>query len=432
MEAKDDSKKLLPGLLANRTFLSLWTSQILTQIGIGVFTISMAILSDQGVLSEGLKGTSAGVGLIVVISNLPSLFLSGVGGVVVDWWDRKKIMIFSNLIRFAIIALFLLFRGWENIFLAYSVIIFMNVIQQFFTPAEGSTIPNVVDPKFILLANSLFSITLYSTYIFGIGGSGQFISRLGQSGTFAVIAGLFLAGTLVLLPARIPRREKVETPDLSSIKKVFVNIFNSWKQGLGYIRRSKIMKLTLSHIFIAYTAVLISVTIVFRIGRELFGVESHNIGPVIIIPAAIGVVLGFIVMNTIGKDRGRFRVINEGVFSVGMGVLMLAALSIFQRFAPDQIPFSFGISTLGVIFIAFGAPFLVIPAQALLHENTEEAFRGRVYSVWLTITQTLASVPAFFMGLLIDKVVDLYGFMILATLLVFGYAGTIYFIRRKI
>ncbi|MBN1915571.1 MFS transporter [Candidatus Dojkabacteria bacterium] len=432
MEEISGSKKVLPGLLYNKSFLSLWCSQILTQVGIGTFAISMAILSDQGVLSAGLKGTASGVGLIVFLSNLPALFLSGIGGVIVDWWDRKKIMIAANLLRFVIMLFFLLFRGWESLTISYIAILLMSVIQQFFIPAEGSTIPNVVSTKSILLANSLFSITLYSTYIFGIGGSGQLLKLLGQQGIFVFLAALFLSGTIVLLFVKIPPLVDRIKPDISNLWKLVTGIFGSWKQGLNYIKNNRVMKYTLLHIFIVQVAVLTSVTVVFRIGRELFGIDSHNIGSIIIVPAAIGVFLGFIVMNTFGKNRRKFLIINEGVFVIGIGCLMLTALAIFKEFAHIKIPSSLEISMISVVLIAFGAPFLIIPAQALIHEKTEESFRGRVYSVWMAINQTLASIPAFLFGLLMDKVVNLYGFMILATVSVLSYAGVLSLMRHKL
>ncbi len=418
-------------LFVNKNFLLLWTSQILTQVALGVFTISLAILSDKGTLNSDLQGTSTGIGLVVLISNLPALILSTVAGVVADWVYKKKIMIVVNLSRFIIVFIYILFRGWENLFVSYFVILLMNSVSQFFIPAEGATIPSIVNKKDILLANSLFSITIYGTFIFGVAGAGQFINMLGENGTFILICIMFLISTLVLLFSKIPRIETLADGKKISMKSFYKEMFSSMKDGINYIKENKIMKYVLLHIFLVQVAILTSVTLVFRIGRELFGIESNNIGAFIILPAALGAGLGFLIMNTISRERERFKIINEGVFTIGLGIVILTIVALLKHFQPGEIPYSFFISGFAIFVIAFGAPFVIIPPAALINEQTDENFRGRVYGIWMAIYQTLAAIPAFLFSFLVDKVLNLYGLMMFATLFIFIYTGILYFIRQK-
>jgi MFS family permease len=428
---KDKEKQGHSDLFVNKNFLLLWSSQILTQVALGVFTISLAILSDKGTLNSDLQGTSTGIGLVVLISNIPALILSPIAGVIADWIHKKRIMIFINLARFVIVTLYILFRGWENLFLSYFIILLMNSVSQFFIPAEGASIPSIVNKKDILLANSLFSLTIYGTFIFGVAGAGQFINMLGENGTFMLICGMFLIATVVLFFSEIPKIELMDGRKLG-IRTLYKELFSAVKGGFNYIKEKKLMQYVLLHIFLVQVAILTSVTLIFRIGRELFDIESSNIGTFILFPAAIGVGLGFFIMNTLSRDKERFRIINEGVFTIGIGIAILTIVAILKHFSTTEIPYSFFVSGFAIFVIAFGAPFVVIPPAAFINEQTDENFRGRVYGIWMAVYQTMASIPAFLFGLLVDKLLNLYGVMLFGTFFVFAYTGILYLVRKKL
>src|SRR5918997_83268 len=82
----------------NRSFTLLWTAQLVSSMGTALSSLAASILVYR------LTGSAFSVGLMMMATALPTLFVGLIAGVFVDRYDRKKIMIASCLIRMALVA----------------------------------------------------------------------------------------------------------------------------------------------------------------------------------------------------------------------------------------------------------------------------------------------------------------------------------------
>src|SRR5437588_11642336 len=81
-------------VLSNRAFLSIWTAQLLSQTAQNSLWYALIIMVGR------LTGqTPAGIGLTIVLVQLPTVLFSGVSGVLVDRVSKRMILIGTNLIR---------------------------------------------------------------------------------------------------------------------------------------------------------------------------------------------------------------------------------------------------------------------------------------------------------------------------------------------
>ncbi len=71
----------------NRSFRLLWTAELISAIGTALTSLAASILVYR------VTGSAISVGLMLMATALPSLFVGLVAGVFVDRWDRKRIMI---------------------------------------------------------------------------------------------------------------------------------------------------------------------------------------------------------------------------------------------------------------------------------------------------------------------------------------------------
>src|SRR5919205_4160207 len=76
-----------------RNFTLLWIAQFISRMGSGLTSIAAAILVYR------LTGSALSVGLMLLATALPSLFVGLIAGVFVDRGDRKRIMVAADLIR---------------------------------------------------------------------------------------------------------------------------------------------------------------------------------------------------------------------------------------------------------------------------------------------------------------------------------------------
>ncbi len=142
-------------LLRKKDFLRLWLAQL----------ISMTILNASNyallVLIEEVTGSTTLVGLAIICFSLPALLLGAPAGVFVDRMNKRHVLWISNCLRavasFAFVISLLINR--HQLVPIYLLTFLISGIGQFFTPAEGSTIPLLVNEDELMPALSLFNLT---------------------------------------------------------------------------------------------------------------------------------------------------------------------------------------------------------------------------------------------------------------------------------
>lgn len=200
--------------------------------------------------------------------------------------------------------------------------------------------------------------------------------------------------------------------------------------GLKYAINETSLRFAMVHLFLLQVVGFILVTIVFRIGSEIYGVSPRTAGPIIFAPLIAGLFIGFLLINTIGRSSRRIMLIWIGsIFSV-MGFGLMSVIAQLQRLVQHLI-LNRVAATISLLFVGLSVPFLLIPAQTLISENTREEFRGRVLGIWLALTSSLASLVALIFGFVTDAAGDI---SLAITLLVFAnivYAIFLYILSKR-
>ena len=106
-------------------------------------------------------GSTTLVGLAIIAFSLPALIIGAPAGVFVDHRNKRRILWYSNCLRaiatFGFVIALLINR--KEIIIIYLLTFLIASIGQFFTPAEGASIPMLVDEEELTPALSLFNIT---------------------------------------------------------------------------------------------------------------------------------------------------------------------------------------------------------------------------------------------------------------------------------
>jgi MFS family permease len=181
-------------LLRNRKFALLTAGQMTSQVGNFVgYVAVMAILYQ-------LTGSSLLVGTYMGAQALAGLLVGPAAGAVVDRWDRRSIMIFSDLIR-AVLVLALVFAhaAWQVLLVA----MVKSVAASFFNPAKTALTPRIVGKEHLPAALSLEQTLQGTVQILGPVLGGLAVGIVGIRGAFAVDAATFLISCLSLLLFRV-------------------------------------------------------------------------------------------------------------------------------------------------------------------------------------------------------------------------------------
>src|SRR5512137_2501641 len=115
----------------NRSFTLMWTGQLVSTVGSALTSLAASILVFR------LTGSALSVGLMLMATALPTLFVGLIAGVFVDRTDRRRMMIFADLGRMVLVFLLPTLIP-HNIAFLYIIVALSSAVGQFFDPAYSS------------------------------------------------------------------------------------------------------------------------------------------------------------------------------------------------------------------------------------------------------------------------------------------------------
>ncbi|MGN7177466.1 MFS transporter [Paenibacillus sp. FSL R5-0490] len=222
---------------------------------LGTFMDLIAI----NVLMYVATGSSAWLAATMAFRTLGGVLSSLFSGVLADRYDRRKIMIWTDVFRAVIILCLIPF---PNPIMILIVCFFIGLTSSFFTVSYSAEIPQIFGQDKVLETNALISRLTSVSLVFGFIGAGVITDFLGYEATLILDAATYVISALVLLKMKWQTSEPALNEGISS----------GLKEKLAGIGRD----LKEVYSFILLKPMLLLVNIVFLIGA--FAGASHNLG----------------------------------------------------------------------------------------------------------------------------------------------------------
>ncbi|WGV58122.1 MFS transporter [Brevibacillus brevis] len=185
-------------LWRNRTFLLLMSGEIVAGAGMWISIIANLSFMQKLVPSDTVKGLILMCGLVV------SILLAPKAGVVIDMYDKGKIMLFASLIR--TLSPVFMFPALANDSLLWMIVslIVMQCSAAFYFPTVQASLPAILSQDELLKANSAYLNISTLSRIGGTAIGGILVASMDLSMlyVFSIIAYAVLA--VVTLFLRIP------------------------------------------------------------------------------------------------------------------------------------------------------------------------------------------------------------------------------------
>ena len=178
-------------IFQNRNFTLMWTGQLISTMGSALTSLAASIMVFR------LTNSAMSVGLMLMATAAPSLLVGLFAGVLVDRFDRKKIMIATSLIRAVLVVLIPVLVPYNVIWL-YVIVMLSSAVGQFFDPAHESVLPEVASEEELAAANSLMAISSFGSTAIGFAASGLIASAADISWAFYLDAVSFLFSSLCI------------------------------------------------------------------------------------------------------------------------------------------------------------------------------------------------------------------------------------------
>lgn len=402
-------------VIKNPGFLNLWINQILVQLSYNSLNFALLIWVFH------LTHSNLAVSLLLIASYLPALFFALFAGVIVDVTDRRNILLFIDALM---AMLFLSLLLGKNSFGAILIVAFLvNTSAQLYNPAEASAIPLIVKKSQLFVANSLFSTTLYASFLLGFGLAGPLIDQFGINFIFLGGGGLltFAAFLALFFPSIVNKSDiqaqklavAIKMYDWQEIKRLGVHEI---RQTLDLVRGKLSLLIAIFLLAATQTVVAILTVLIPSFFETALHIQATNASYVLIVPLGIGMILGAFLVSHISKIWPKRIIIGRAIVGSGL-LLFLAGVSpvlslvispVIHHFPIHHpLPFTYQLPTSSVL--AGGAFLLgmvvvsvVITAQTALQENSPEEDRGKVFALLGATISALTIVPVFFTGILDD------------------------------
>ena len=398
-------------LFKNFNFLKLWGSQLLSQIASNLLNFALIIRVFE--LAQGTRFANVAVSLLILSFGIPSIFFAVYAGAYIDHLDRKKVMVASNLLRAGLVLCFLIGSIEQNLWAIYLLIFIISTITQFFIPAEGAALPNVVDKKDLMPANSLFIFTIYASFLLGYSLAGPVVAGLGPDAAYYTTSVAFGVAAIlsVFLPSlRATDKNHVGLIDLA--KKVAANLHAS----MSKIMKSHGLLFPILQLTIAQAMTNVIIVLAPSLSLLLLERSLSQATYILVLPAGIGMIGGAVLIGQIFRDSDRAKLISIGLFGAAAGLVIFGSLG---KIVPPQLLVPAVVAV--ALALGFINALVSVSAQTILQLNSTDQTRGQIFGALNMMINIAATLPVLLAGVSADLVSPT-TVLIVAGALIFIYA----------
>jgi dTMP kinase len=385
-------------LFGSHMFFRLWLAQVVSALGDWLGFLAITVLAAR--VGGGSGGTA--VGLVMSARIVPGFFLGPVAGVMVDRWDRKKVMVACDLGRAAVVATLPFVDTVLGLVIASLV---LEVGTLLWSPAKEASVPNLVPADRLTSANSLSLTAAYGTFpiaaaLFALlAGLAKALGRIDaldalrvnqESLAFYADVVTFVASAVMIstlaLPQRHRRRVVAETAADDELGRAagLSETFRDLKEGWKYVFINPVVR----SVNVGLATGLIGGGMVVPLGavfsKQVLGAGAAGYG-VFITALGFGVGGGVALVSATQRWLPKAQVFTFALFAAGVSLVLAASMS---TLTPAAL-------LVGCLGVCAGAVYVL--GFTLLHENVDDELRGRIFSALYTLVR-LCLLLAFAVG----------------------------------
>lgn len=386
-------------VLRVRPFFFLMLSEFFAQIAFNMqhFVIIFIIYE--------IYKTNSAVSGVILSFTIPAVLFSIIAGVYVDRWDKKKVLLITNLLRAILLLLFLIPN--TQLLYVYMLTFFLAIVTQFFLPAEAPMIPLLVKEHLSLAANAVFGMGIFTTVLIGYILSGPFLLLFGKFHIFIFLSAMFFLSAIFILFVKNPiKRKKEEVEGLST------SLSNEFKQALSFLKKTKAVVNALFLLTFAQTIIFVFAALGPGYVGQILDVQVESLSWILLAPAAFGMIVGSIALGSLSKRINFHLAVTIGFFIAGLVFIFLPFGSKVEsyrivKFLNMYLPHLIRINILHIIiFLAFlggiANSLIFVPSNSVIQKNTLADFRGRIYGLLNALVGGVSLLPVAAAGGLAD------------------------------
>jgi MFS family permease len=379
-EPKDALRHSYIRLATNSAFSAMWLGQVISSLGDRVHQVALVFL-----VARVTDNSPLALGLVFGAMTLPTLLVGPLAGALVDRWDRKRVMVGSDLARAGIVGLIPVVSGL-NVGLVVGLVFVLAAVSSFFRPARSAALPQVVAEEDLLTANSAMWVADTVSDLVGYGLGGMFVAFLGSSLALAfwIDGASYLASAALVAAVVIPPIVRTATGPASgaaasgaagSDVPAQTSIRAEMAEGWQFLRTEAVLLATTVQAAIAEYGLgaLTALSPLLVASLALGGTDAPTAYGFFEMAMGAGLVGGGVVLGGLATRLPKGPAIIAAFTALGVLLLALSATGSLLV----ALALAVGVGIANVSF--------VVPSQTLFQQRTPGAMLGRVVSIRLAL-----------------------------------------------
>jgi MFS family permease len=372
----------LLGVLRRRDFALLWLSGLVSIAGDWVLFAALPYFVYQE------TGSTAATAGMTVAELAPGVVLASAAGVFADRWDRRRVLIISNLLQGVTVAALLVIADGGYLWVVYVVAALQSAVSAFAMPAEAALLPTLVPAERLVEANALNVLNNRLGRLIGVPLGGILLAALGLQAVVAVDSLTFLVAAGLVAPIVAPASGRgaeavVVGPaqPATEVRTALAGLWVEWLDGLRIVRDDT----TIATLFLVFGLMTFGGTMLDPLAapwvRDVLESGADVYAALLAVHAVAGIA-GAIGVGALGR-RAAPRVL------IGWSSL-IAGVSLLVRFNLPVVWVALVLSGLsGVLSVASS-----VGTETLAQQRVPERLRGRVFGSLQSTTWLLSLLGA--------------------------------------
>jgi MFS family permease len=347
-------------------------------------------LIATAILTANLTQSGLAVGGLFVIRSLAQFLTGPIGGMLADRFNRKWILIWSDILRFFIVLGFLFVKDASQIWLLYTLTALQLGISGIFFPTKDAILPDVVVENEIGTANALTSTTWSMMLALGAFLGGQ------VAGTWGIAPAIILDAFSYLLSAYFIAK-MAYTQTTTKVREPLTpkDVTKQYFQGINYLSKHKsifILAVQKASLMLAVSG--FNDVIQVELSSKIFVVGEGGSTSLGWLYAIVGVGTGVspIIARWVTGDRERAL---RHAITVGYGITLIGLILMYPISSLEMV-------MTGAFFRGFGIAIIWVFSTTLLLKKLPNEVRGRVFGTEFALLTLSGAIGAGLGGWFLD------------------------------
>ncbi len=371
------------------------TGRVVSLIGSGIQMVAIPLYILD------ITGSGTMMGIFTMVNLIPYLIFSPFAGVLGDRWNKKNIMVWTDMGRGAAILILagLSYAGTMNLMALLIAQVAVSLMNSLFDSSTIAMLPELVEKDFLPRANSLVSASQSASMILGPILGGVLYGFWGIKAIFLINGISFILSAVSEIFIRY--RHKSELTGKLTIKSALTDI----KEVLKYINNKKAMKFLLFFVFmmnIFFNAGFAVIMPYFYKITTGFSAEQYG---VLMAFFMVGLLLGNILFGAFFHKKNMIKMVRNGLYCAGAiyVLIALAAFPFFSKYfnAPSMSYFMLMGSL--ELLLGLSIAFIDTPTMSLFQATLPKSIISKFFSIMMIASQLAVPFGGLVYGMLLDR-----------------------------